>query len=295
MLGFEPEVDAEYNRVLGGLAPEHVVGDSKCLSVKDVVRAHFLIVDRFLLEGEGIGGVGPRDTDLLCSAVSRQHVSFGGQSKWTSHFDVCATLFFGLIKNHPFHDANKRTALLCLLFQLYLFNWCPSIGEKEIEDFTVDVAENNLAKYSRFRLLQTEGPDPEVKFISWYLKNNTRKLDNVPRAITYRELQVILGRYSYYLEAPKNNYIDIVKYETRTTKKFLGLFPKSEKMRIRVGQVGFPRWTSPVSKGSLKIVRETTGLTSKDGVDSGAFFAGLDPMQSLITSYHAPLMRLAFR
>jgi hypothetical protein len=82
------------------------------LGMHDVLKAHFLIADFFFAEGEGIGGVGPRDLDLLHSALYRQHVTLGGTAKWDTKFDVCATLLYGLIKDHPFHDANKRTAFL---------------------------------------------------------------------------------------------------------------------------------------------------------------------------------------
>jgi hypothetical protein len=44
--------------------------------------------------------------------------------------------------------------------------WCPAVSEKQFEDFTVEIAEDKLEKYSRFResLAQRE-QDCEVKFI----------------------------------------------------------------------------------------------------------------------------------
>jgi death-on-curing family protein len=293
MLSLEPEIDAEYNRILAHLPDTSEEVGSYALGIVDVLRAHFLVANHFYLEGHGLGGIGPRDIDLLYSAISRQHVAFAGRIKWTDRFDVSATLFYGLIKNHPFHDANKRTAFLSLLYQLYRMGWCPSVSEKQFEDFTVEVAENRLDRHARFREMAAKRePDADIKFISWYFRKHTRQFDKQNYNITYRELQVILSRYGYLLSNPQGNYIDIIRTEKR--RAFLGLLGERE-VQTRIAQIGFPRWTAQVGRGALKTVTEATGLTQKRGVDSAAFFRGVDPMQTLITTYHDPLMRLAER
>lgn len=292
LFDLEPQVRAEYDRTLSDFEPIQQFG-KPYLSVADVLRAHFLVANHFYLEGSGIGGIGPRSADLLESAVHRQVASFRGIAKWERLFDVTATLFFGIIKNHAFYDANKRTAFLTALFQLYDNGFCPAVHERLFEDFTVEVAENQLSKYARFREFVRNGePDPEIRFISKWLKLNTRRVDNKPYAITYRELDAILRRYGFFLENPDNNYIDIARYDMK--KRLFGVL-KPETVRVRVGRIGFPRATAQVAPGTLKLTRQLTGLSAKDGVDSGAFFHGLDPMQSLITTYNAPLLSLANR
>lgn len=294
MIDLEPEIRAEYDRVVGALSSEDEDAVQGYLSTADIIRAHFLIANHFYLVGEGLGGIGPRDMNLLRSAVNRQIVSLGGTLKWSDRFDVCATLFFGLIKNHAFYDANKRTAFLSVLYFLQRHGWCPSISEKEFEDFTVEIADNMLGRYARFaKMLKVRETDPEVKFISWYLRNHTRRIDKEYYAITYRELQTILNRHGFALSNPRGNHIDIVKISKR--RRFFGVLGEMETVEERVGQIGFPRWTAEVGKGAVKTVREITGLTYERGVDSAAFFQGLDPMQSLITTYHEPLMSLARR
>lgn len=294
MADLEPEILNEYNRIVAQLNEEHdgyrYLGG---LSVLDVVRAHFLIANHFYLEGHGLGGVGPKSLSLLRSAVSRQYVSLGHKAKWESKFDICATLFFGLIKNHPFYDANKRTAFLSALYFLHNSSWCPSVSETEFENFTVEIADDQLEKYARYKKLKAQkDPDPEVKFIAWYLRNNTRKIDRDHYAVTYRELQTILNRFGFDLSTPYHNHIDVVRREKRS--QLFGLLG-NKIVETRVGQIGFPRWSSEVGRGAIKSVREMTGLTDKKGVDSAAFFQGFDPMQSLIATYHAPLMSLANR
>jgi death-on-curing protein len=288
----EDPIKREFDRTLSQLPPSIHAGQ-KGLDATDVVRAHFLIANHFYIQDNGLGGVGPRSIDLLMSAVDRQYVSYGKATKWSNVFDVSATLFFGLIKNHAFHDANKRTAFLSVLYYLYKEGWLPSVPEKEFEDFTVEISDNLLDRYARYKQMQKDGlGDPEVRFISHYLRSNTRRLDKVQYAITFRELRIILNRFGFDLKDPSGNHINVVKRDKKKT--FLGLGPERE-VETRVCQVGFPRWSAEVGKAALKTVREATRLDAKSGVDSAAFFNGLDPMQSLIVTYNAPLLSLANR
>lgn len=293
MIELESDIQREYDRALSTLPPQDEDYGEEFLTTRDILRAHFLIANHFYLEGEGLGGVGPKSLDLLRSAVSRQVVSLRGQHKWTDRFDICATVCFGLIKNHPFYDANKRTAFLSVLFLLQRYGWCPSASEKDFENITVDIADNRLDKFARYKAFKRDAdPDAEVKFISWFLRRNTRKIDKAHYAVTYREVQTILNRYGFGLSNPRHNHIDIVRYEKKS--RLFGLL-NEETHEVRLGQIGFPRWTAQMGKAALKTVREVTGLTHDNGVDSGAFFKGLDPMQSLITTYHEPLRNLASR
>lgn len=118
-----PEFEAEFRRVLRELGNEEAP-ERYTIVGAEILRAHFLLAESFRELGEGLGGIGPRSTHLLQSAVSRQYVGFGGRQKWDDLYHLAATLFFGLIKNHPFHDANKRTALLIALYQLEMQQSC---------------------------------------------------------------------------------------------------------------------------------------------------------------------------
>ena len=70
-----------------------------------------------------------------------------------------------------------------MLYLLHLYGWCPSVPEKEFEDFTVEIADNQLEKYARYKQLKKDNhSDPEVTFISWYLRNHSRKIDSKRRS-----------------------------------------------------------------------------------------------------------------
>jgi hypothetical protein len=78
MLDLDPSIEEEYQRSLARASEMKWHPRAGCLDAFDVLRAHFLIANHFYLEGEGIGGIGPRDFGLLESAVHRQIASFGG-------------------------------------------------------------------------------------------------------------------------------------------------------------------------------------------------------------------------
>lgn len=52
--------------------------------------------------------------DSLLSALAAPKQSMFGQELHPELLDKAATLFFLLIKNHPFYDGNKRIALIAL-------------------------------------------------------------------------------------------------------------------------------------------------------------------------------------
>ena len=229
------------------------------IGIHDVLRAHFLLVDYFLKEGEGVGGVGPRDLGLLHSAVSRQIVSFAGKRKWSDEIDLCATLYYGLIKNHPFYDCNKRTALLTILYFLQQVGRTPDAQQRDFENLTVRVAEGRLSQYPAFKRF-AKFDDSEVLFISNFLRRNTRVIDKQHYVITYNQLKGILSRYGFKLSHPHNNQIDVVKDVVKTRGLF---FKRTETVTERITQIGFPGWKAEVGRAAIKRVREATKLRRK--------------------------------
>lgn len=75
------------------------------------------IHDRQLAEHGGSGGV--RD-DLLGSALARPQQLHAYGDPQPDLADLAASLAFGLARNHPFGDGNKRTAIVCCLVFLLL-------------------------------------------------------------------------------------------------------------------------------------------------------------------------------
>lgn len=285
-------VKSEFDRWCNRFGENDPYTASGNIGIRDVLRAHFLIADYFYSVGYGIGGIGPRDANLLHSAVYRQFAGFDGKDKWETSYERCATLVFGLVKDHPFHDANKRTALLVLLYFLTKTNRAPTVGQKELEDFIVDIAEDKLRKYRRIQALEQKTDDPEIYFIADYLRRHSRMLDKRYYTITYRELDTRLQEFGYCLSNPHKNFIDVCRIEK--SRKLFGLGKEQIKL-VRVAQIGFPGWKRQIGKGAISTVRKETGLVPEKGVDSESFYRGTDPLYSLIAIYSQPLERLAHR
>lgn len=150
------------------------------INLSDVFKAYFVLVHYFTdssseEESENML-VGIRSVDLLASALGRQITSFGGRTKYTNDLDICATLFFGMVKNHAFSDGNKRTALLVLLYQLQLFGYIPAAPESSFEKLVLAVAESSVASryhstYKKFKKVE----NAEICTISYLLKRMVSK------------------------------------------------------------------------------------------------------------------------
>jgi len=96
----------------------------KWLTAKAVHAIHEELIARY-------GGVpGLRDGGLLESAVARpQNLAAYGRN--TSVASLAAAYAWGLLRNHPFVDGNKRTALAAMVVFLELNGWELDCSEAE--------------------------------------------------------------------------------------------------------------------------------------------------------------------
>lgn len=281
------QVLSEFSRWLALVGPADPYLSKYTIGIHEALQAHFLLADFFSSVGEGIGGVGPKNIEMLHSALSRQFVEFGGKPKYRDRIDICATLMFGLINNHPFYDANKRTAFLVSLLHLQKIGRTPTVDQQEYEDFTVNIADHKLDTYSWWNEMGLPSAEREVHVIARFLKRNSREIDRKLKTITYHELSAILGKRGMGLENPNGNRIDLVRYNDPGGDSYLK--PK------RIAHIGFHGWSREVSRKDIDIVREASKLDAKHGYDSQSFFNGLDGPLDLIKKYREPLERLAFR
>jgi death-on-curing protein len=261
------------------------------VSVSDVLRAHYLLCDYFIRAGEQIALAGPRNKDLLASAVARQVVSWEGKYKWTEWNFLIATTFYGLVKNHPFHDGNKRTALLIALYQIFKAGRVPDTDQAEFETLVVRTAANELDEYKGYAQVDRHYAevDARVVWLAGFFRRKTRKEDSRFYSVTFNQLQSILKFFGFDLANPSDNYIDIVRVETQS---YGFMKRKTRSVTTKLGQIGFPGWTSEVGQGAIKTVRKVTGLTPQNGYDSQVFYKGADPLSTLIDRYSGPLKRL---
>ena len=113
------------------------------LTVEEVLSIH----DDQLQEQCGGGATGLRSLDLLQSAVAQPEASFSGELLHQTVWDQAAAYAYHLARNHPFVDANKRTALNAALTFLLLNGYTLRSGtDDELVDMMVQIAEGRLDK-----------------------------------------------------------------------------------------------------------------------------------------------------
>jgi prophage maintenance system killer protein len=87
----------------------------RTISTEEIIQIHESLVQDFACSDNPLEPPGIRSLPLLQSAVSRQFTSIGGICKYPEALGNAATLAYGLCNDHPFHNGNKRTALVSML------------------------------------------------------------------------------------------------------------------------------------------------------------------------------------
>lgn len=108
------------------------------LDVDDVAAIHAAQIDEFG------GQSGVRDRGLLESAVARPRNRAAHEK--SSLFDLAAAYAFGIARNHPFIDGNKRAALVCAFTFLELNGWEVQAPEADAVVAFYSLAEGKLTE-----------------------------------------------------------------------------------------------------------------------------------------------------
>ena len=111
----------------------------------------FLTFDEVLsLHAEQIrlfgGASGIRDIALLHSALGNTEATFDGAFLHETIFAMAATYLYGICRNHPFLDGNKRTAVAAALTFLALNDVEVDADEDAFYDVVIGIAEGRVSK-----------------------------------------------------------------------------------------------------------------------------------------------------
>lgn len=116
------------------------------------------------------GGNGVRDENLLASALARPQQLHTYGDPPPDLADLAASLAFGLARNHPFVDGNKRTAAVTC--ETFIMLNGATLGADDLE------------LYPRYVAL-AEGRLSEAEFAAWlrqHISRDGNKRMNEPRA-----------------------------------------------------------------------------------------------------------------
>ena len=111
--------------------------------------------DRQINEHGGLPGL--RDQGLLLYASSRPENAYQNSDPKPDVAELAAAYGFGLAKNHPFNDANKRTALIAMRLFLKLNGYDLAASPEDkyktiIRVAASDIIEDELAQWIRKNL-----------------------------------------------------------------------------------------------------------------------------------------------
>lgn len=106
-------------------------------------KEQILMLHSQLIEATG-GSDGIRDEGMLESAISNPFQSFGGDELYPSIQSKAAQLCYGLVKNHPMIDGNKRIGTHAMFVFLTLNGYELQYTQSELSDTILSVAAGNL-------------------------------------------------------------------------------------------------------------------------------------------------------
>ena len=106
----------------------------KTLTKEQIILLHSQLIEQFG------GSPGIRDEGLLDSAINAPFQTFNGLDLFTSRFAKAARLCFGLVKNHPFVDGNKRIGTHAMLMFLALNGIMLRYKDDELIELILSVA-----------------------------------------------------------------------------------------------------------------------------------------------------------
>lgn len=107
-------------------------------TIKDALRLHDMVI-----ESTG-GGKGVRDLGLLESALARPLTAYASVELYPTLWEKAGALTHGVIKNHPFVDGNKRTAMVIGVTFLLMNGYFLNVSQDEFEQTALAAAEGRL-------------------------------------------------------------------------------------------------------------------------------------------------------
>ena len=106
-------------------------------------KSQILLMHEQLIAQTG-GSTGLRDEGMLDSALNAPFQTFGGEDVYPSLQQKATRLCFGLVKNHPFVDGNKRIGAHVMLVFLALNGIELQYTQTELSDIILQLAANTI-------------------------------------------------------------------------------------------------------------------------------------------------------
>jgi death-on-curing family protein len=242
------------------------------LTARDVERIHWQIVKDFAADRDPIDPPGIRSNDLLESAVFRPQTSLGEVDKYPTVAMAGAGMFHAIVHNHPFHNGNKRTALVALIAFLDLNGWVVTASTDDFFAYVIKLAEHKLIPDEA----TSDGlySDKETQAVAQWLQQNMRQVHKGERTLNYAQLKRILREYGCEFDVKPGNKLDI-------------------RCRDKKTQVAYPDDGTDVPQSTVHKIRKDLDLDEEHGFDSRIFYDRMEKIPAFIAKYRKILERLA--
>ncbi len=112
----------------------------KFLTLDQVLALHKMQIEQFG------GSHGVKDEGLLLSALAQPESGFGNDYFHKDLFEMAAAYLFHLVKNHAFHDGNKRIGALTAAVFLEVNGYLVTADEDAFEKLVMDTAQSLVTK-----------------------------------------------------------------------------------------------------------------------------------------------------
>ena len=122
-----------------------------------LTKSQILLLHEQLITETG-GSSGLRDEGMLDSALNAPFQTFGREDMYPSLQQKAARLCFGLVKNHPFVDGNKRIGAHAMLVFLALNGVELQHSQAELSDVILQLAAGEIEATDLLRwILEHQG------------------------------------------------------------------------------------------------------------------------------------------
>jgi hypothetical protein len=183
-----------------------------------------------------------------------------------------AALFHSLVHYHPFHNGNKRTAVVSLIAFLDMNGSVLEVEDDELFDYVLQLADHRLV--GRLTNGGTSLADQEVLEVADWIDCNTRNVEKGEKPLQFRELLAILGGYGADFKILRGNRILIRRGDLQTHIAYAGMGRE-------------------VQRNTIHKVRKDLELDDEHHVDSAMFYRGHRGIPAFIKSYRDVLARLS--
>ncbi|WP_159084926.1 type II toxin-antitoxin system death-on-curing family toxin [Planctomonas deserti] len=258
------------------------------LTFEDIRGIHFAIAEDFQHTADPISPAGVRSDDLLESAASRPQTGMGESRKYLTIELAAAALMHSIIHNHPFHNGNKRTALVSMLAFLDRNGITLTCDENELFKWTIRVAGHRLNKDE----LLGDRNDIEVVEMARWICSQSRWIDRGERVVTWNVLRRRLAAFDCQVQGGGNRGGRMI-ISREITEVRNGFFGSRERRVERKYALPYGGDGRQIARNRLKELRRELHLSEEFGIDSATFYGNGDPIDSFISQYRKTLSRLA--